>query len=144
MEAQGLSWVRIRLDNPHRMRNLLQSWNIIESVATFTLDVSVFGPLWLSVRNESFLGKFVSEHRSRHSIEVKSSPHPNLCIFMSDFWRRSTITSGSRVSSDCQHQENNAATIQESTHSVMANSVNHQQVIIMNEYSIAIRCLLHN
>jgi hypothetical protein len=34
--------------------------------------------------------------------------------------------------------------IQESTHSAMANSVNHQQVIVMNEYFIAIRYLLHN
>ena len=39
------------------MRNVLQFWNVIESVATFTLDVSMPGPLWLSVtgRNESFL-----------------------------------------------------------------------------------------
>ena len=31
----------------------------------------------------------------------------------------------------------------ESTHSTMANSVNHQQVVVMNEYFIAIRRLLH-
>ena len=55
--------------------NLLQSWKVIESVATFTLDVSVFGPLWLSVRNEPFLDKFAREHRSRDSIEVKRLAH---------------------------------------------------------------------
>ena len=136
--------MRIRLDNPHRMRNLLQFWNAIEIVATFTLGVSVFGSLWLSVRNGSFLGKYARKNRSHDPIKVKSSPHPNLCIFMSDFRRRSTITSGSRVSNNCQHQENNTATTRESTHSVMANSINHQQVIVVNEYSIAIRRLLYN
>jgi hypothetical protein len=141
--------VRIRLDSLHRMRNLLQSWYVIETVATFVLlDVSVFDPVWrLSVRNESLLGKFARErvsHRIRDFIGIKSSPHSSLCIFMSDFPRRSTITSGSRVPSNCQHQENNAAPIQESTHSVMANSINHQQVIVMNEYFITIRCLLRN
>jgi hypothetical protein len=93
----------------------------------------------------NLLYKYALKQR-RDSIKVKSSPQSNLCIFMSDFRRRSTITSVPRVSGDCQHQpeENNAATIQESTHSAMANSVNHQQVIVMNKYFIAIKCLLHD
>jgi hypothetical protein len=31
-----------------------------------------------------------------------------------------------------------------STYSIMANSVNHQQIIVMNEYFFAIRRLLRN
>ena len=65
------------------MRNLLKFWNVIESVATFTLDVSVLGPLWLSARSESVLGKSTREHRSRDSIEVKTSKAHRTQIYIS-------------------------------------------------------------
>ena len=62
--------MRIKLDNPHRMRNLLQFWN--ESVATFTLDASVFGPPRLSFQNKSSLGKYARGYQSCYSIQVEA------------------------------------------------------------------------
>ena len=38
----------------HRMYNLLQFWNVIESMATFTVAMSVLGLLGLLFGNESF------------------------------------------------------------------------------------------
>src|SRR5712671_4754535 len=44
---------------------------------------------------------------ARDSVDIGSLPQQTLYISMSDLRRRSTITSGCRVCSDCKHEENN-------------------------------------
>jgi len=122
------------------MHSLPQVWDFIDSIATLTTDVSVFGPL-------SVADTLGVEAPLRNKVVVLSkvgiSPHGTLCISILDLRRSSITTSGSRVSSDCQYEDNVAA-IQKSTHRVMAKSVNFHQVVVMSEHHIAIRCLLHD
>jgi hypothetical protein len=113
------------------MHNLLQFWNVIGSIATFIVAISVFESLRLLVGVESF-GRS-HERQSRDSIKVGSLPHRTFCISMLDLRRRSSVKSGSRVSSSCQHQKDNVTTVQKSTYSIVANSVNRHQIIVMDE-----------
>jgi hypothetical protein len=86
---------------PHRMHNLLQLWNVFESIATFTIVISV-----LLVGEKSFcVGASWASKLWFH--EAESSPHKSLHISMLDFRRRSIVTSCSRISSDCQHKKDN-------------------------------------
>ena len=81
------------------MYNLLQFWNVAESIATFTLVLTVFRPLTLLVGDESF--GVDARDQSPDSIKVVSLPHKTLCISMLDLRRRSIVMSGSRFSSNC-------------------------------------------
>jgi hypothetical protein len=87
---------------PYRLHYLLQFCDVIDSIATLTTGVSVFGPP--SVGDKSSGMENRHENQGRDSIKVGSSPHKTLCISILDFRRRSIITSGSRVSSDCQYE----------------------------------------
>ena len=53
------------------MHNLLQFWNVTESIATFILVITVFGPLKLLVGDESSLGGHPREHQTPDSIKVE-------------------------------------------------------------------------
>ena len=125
---------------PYGMHSLPQFWDFIDSIATLTTDVSVFGPL-------SVADTLGVEAPLRKKVVVLSkvgiSPHGTLCISMLDLRRSSITTSGSRVSSDCRHEDNITA-IQKFTHRVMAESINFHQVVVMSEHHITIRCLLHD
>jgi len=132
---------RVRQGSPYRMYYLHLSWSVMDSIATMTEDESVFEPLPVGDESFKIAWHILWESKSRF-YQGGSSPHESFCISMLDLWRRFTIMSGSRLSGDCNHGDNIAA-IKKCTHCVMAKSVNLQQVIIVNDYHIAIRCLLH-
>jgi hypothetical protein len=102
LESQCLSRVKVSGKIiPHKLHYLLEFCHVVDSVATLTTDVSVFGPL--SVGDKSLGMENRHENQGRDSIKV-GSPHETLCISILDFRRRSIITSGSRVSTDCQYE----------------------------------------
>jgi hypothetical protein len=82
--------------------NLLQFWNVIESIATLIGDLSVFGARL--VTDKSFGRR---ESQSHVCVNVGSSPHETLCTSILDLQRRSVIMSGSGVSNGCQHKKVN-------------------------------------
>ena len=92
---------RVSKTIPYREHYLLLFCNLIDTIATLTADASLFGQL---SPGDKSLCMGAAVRISRDSIKVKSSPHEILSISMLDFRRRSIITSGSRVSSDCQHE----------------------------------------
>ena len=61
---------------------------------------------------------------------------------MLDLWKRSITTSGWRLSGNYNDEENNIAANIMSTHSAITNSVNPFQVVVMNEYHVALRYAL--
>lgn len=73
------------------MHNLLQLWDVIESIATLTTDLSVFGPLFVWDRSDLV---DAPENQSRVCVNLKSSPYETLCISILDLRRRSIIISG--------------------------------------------------
>ena len=87
---------------PYRLHYLLQFCDVIDSIATLTTGVSVFGPP--SVGDKSLGMENRHEDQGRDSIKVGSSPHEALCISILDLRSRSITTSGSRVSSDCNYE----------------------------------------
>jgi hypothetical protein len=121
------------------MHNLLQFWDVTESIATLTTDLSVFGPLL--VWDKSYWVD-APENRSRVCFNVKSSPYETLYISILDLRRRSVITSGSRVSGGCQHKKGSMTASQMSTHYTVAEFINRYQVVVVNKYHVAVRCPL--
>jgi hypothetical protein len=112
--------------------------DVIDSMATLTIDLSVFGPLLLG--DESFC----VDASVRISVVILSClPYETIFISVLDFWRISIITSGSKVFGDYQHKEDNTTANQKSTHSIMAEFIYLYQVIIMNERHVTVRCPLH-
>ena len=91
------------------MYNLLQFWNVAESIATFTLVLTMFRPLTLLVGDESF--GVDARDQSPTSIKVVSLPHKTLCISMLDLRRRPTVTAGSKISGNCRHQKDDVTNI---------------------------------
>src|SRR6266852_9164487 len=96
------------------MHSLPQFWDFIDNIATLTTDVSAFGPLSVA---DTLGVKAPLRNKVIIQSRVGGSPHGTLCISMLDLRRRSIITSGLRVSSDCLHEEGGVTAIRKLTES---------------------------
>jgi hypothetical protein len=92
----------VRKTFSYRMHYLLQFCDVIDSMATLATVTAVSVSGTLSVGDKSLGVEALVRIKGRDHIKVENSPHQALFIFMLDLRRRSVITSGSRVSIDCQ------------------------------------------
>ena len=125
------------------MHNLPQFWNAIESMATFTTVISVFGPLRLLVGDKSFWMDAVV--RVKMVILSGLEAHQTK-LYVSQCWTSggdssSRLVQGFPVTANIKDY---VTTIQEITHTSIAKSVNCHQVIVMDKHHIAIRCFLRS
>ena len=124
------------------MHNLLQFLNIVESMATLTAWVSVFG--LLVDDGKSICGE--GTMRTKLSFcQHGNLPQSTLWISMSDLLKISIDMSGWSVYIDYQHEECEIIVDYVFTHSTFTNSIDIDpfQVIIMDENHATVRCPLH-
>ena len=141
MDSQYLTRaIRLGKTFSNRMHNLLQFWNVIESIATFTVELSVLE--LLLVGGESFWVEAPVRNRRSVRVNVGSSPYETICISKLDLRRRSIISSGSRLSGDCQNMKDNTTAKSNATHSTLPEFINYHQVDIVNEHHVGVRCSL--
>jgi hypothetical protein len=76
----------------------------MDNIATVTEDESVFEPLPVWEKSYKIAWHILWESKSQF-YQGGSSPHESFCISTLDLWRRFTITSGSRLSGDCKHED---------------------------------------
>jgi len=122
-----------------RTECLPQSWDFIDSIATLTIDISVFGPLSVA----DALGVEASLRNKVVILSRSGAHHTELCVF--PYWTSAGdplphLVRGFPVTADMRTM----TAIQRSTHRVMAKSIDFHQVVIMSKHHITIRCLLHD
>jgi hypothetical protein len=126
---------------PVALPELLQLRDVIDSMATLTMDLSVFGSLLLGVES------FCVDASVRISVMIPSFGELTvqnliyLCIRSPEEIHHHVRFKGFRRLPNIK--ENNTTCSQYSTHSIMVEFIDIYQVIIMNEGHVTAKCPLY-